>query len=99
MKRFKEFVWESMQREAFIFKAKDGKWYYFIAHTEHGEYPNGNTYGPFSSDKESEKHMLSNHSNPGGFHIDKSGKRDVPKNVQQDQISQMLASMSRRRRY
>lgn len=82
MKRFREFVSESMQREAFIFKAKNGKWYYFIAHEEYGEYPDGTTYGPFGSDKEAERHMMDNHSNPGGLYVDKSGKREVPKNTE-----------------
>lgn len=72
---------ESMQRDAEVFKAKDGKWYYFIAHREYGEYPDGDSYGPFSSEENAEKHMYGSHSNPGGHNIDDSGKAEVPKGV------------------
>lgn len=71
---------ESMMREAFIFKAQDGQWYYFIAHREYGEYPNGSFYGPFGSEEQAEQHMDDNHSNPGGYGVDDSGKSRVPTN-------------------
>ena len=72
-------VKESMQREAFIFKAKDSLWYYFIAHEEFGRYPNGDFYGPFTNKDTAFDHMLDNHSNPGGFHVDDSGRNAPPK--------------------
>lgn len=71
-------ILESMQRDAFIYKAKDNNWYYFIAHEEYGEYPDGSFYGPFSSEDEAQEHMMDNHSNPGGYSVDDSGKSPVP---------------------
>lgn len=81
LKSFRSRLIESMSREARIIKARDHKWYYFIAHREHGEYPNGDIFGPFSSEDDAHQHMSDNHSNPGGAMIDKSGSEPVPKNV------------------
>ena len=72
-------VLESMQRDAFIFKAEDDLWYYFIAYKEYGEYPDGSFHGPFSNEERAEEHMSDNHSNPGGYHVDDSGTREAPK--------------------
>ena len=42
----------------------DGKHYYALeTHIEE----NYDTYGPFSSFDEAEKHLVDNHANPGGF--------------------------------
>lgn len=70
---------ESMQREALIFKATDGRWYYFIAYEEYGEWPNGSFHGPFSSEDSAYSHMRNNHSSPGGYRVDDSGTMEVPK--------------------
>ena len=72
---------ESVSREAHIYKAKDGKWYYFIAWKEYGEFPDGDTYGPFNSEDAADKHMMKNHSNPGGFSTDNKGTKAVPTNA------------------
>lgn len=68
---------ESMQRDCRIWKAKDGKWYMFLADEEHGEEPDGQYYGPFSSQQGAEDE-LDKHSNPGGFSVDDSGKDKAP---------------------
>lgn len=80
MRRIKNFK-ESSRREAFIFKAKDKNWYYFLSNGEYSEYPDGDFYGPFLTEEEAESHLISNHSNPGGYYVDQSGRKDVPRVV------------------
>ena len=68
----------SMSRECFIFKAKDDQWYMHLANEEYGEYDDCTTYGPFPSEEATEKYLDNNHSNPGGYSVDDSGKKEVP---------------------
>ena len=70
-------VKESMQRYCGIWKAKNNKWYMDLADREYGEYEDAITYGPFDSEKLAQKY-LSGFSNPGGLHVDTSGKEEPP---------------------
>ena len=61
-----------------IYKTTDDKWYVDLADNEHGEYDDCTTYGPFSSEESAHKYIRDNHSNPGSFWVDDSGKTPVP---------------------
>ena len=76
--KFKQYLNESVQRYAGIYKAKDKKWYLDLADDEYGEYEDSNTYGPFVTQEKADEY-LDNFSNPGGMSIDRSGKQKVPK--------------------
>lgn len=69
----------SMSRHCSIYKAKDGKWYMDLANREYGDHYDSTTYGPFSSEEATMAYLDTNHSNPGSFFTDDSGKHPVPK--------------------
>lgn len=71
-------VSESTQRYCKIQKAKDGKWYLWLADREYGEYEDARIYGPFHSEDDLNRE-LNRHSNPGGMNYDDSGKAPAPK--------------------
>ena len=68
----------SVMRDCSIYKAQDGKWYMEledIHYREKYEY-----YGPFTSFAATLAE-LNKHSNPGGYEMDDSGTRAVPKSL------------------
>jgi len=69
----------SVSRYCFIYKAKDGNWYMDLAPQEYGEERDAFTYGPFSSEEAVEDYLHRNHSNPGGWSVDRKGRRPVPR--------------------
>lgn len=77
----------STQRRCDFWKATDGKWYLLLGNFEYAEDEEDCTcYGPFSSQEAAEKE-LDNHSNPGGWNEDDSGKRPPPKNCRKRSAS------------
>lgn len=70
---------ESSQRYCRIYKAKNRKWYFEMGDDFR---PNdtryATTFGPFDSEKECED-AIALGSNPGGWSVDKSGKKPAPK--------------------
>lgn len=69
---------ESVSRECFFYKAKNGKWYMELE----DEYDRDmTTYGPFSSFRAAEKYLERNFSNPGAYSDDDSGTMPVPRNA------------------
>jgi hypothetical protein len=70
---------ESESRYCHIYKANNNLWYVDLASFEGGQNHDANTYGPSNSQNEIEKFILDNFSNPGGWTVDKSGKKSAPK--------------------
>lgn len=70
---------ESVSRYCEIYKTRDGRWYMDVANDEHGDEDDATTYGPFWSEEKAEKFLDDELSNPGGFAVDDSGKRQVPR--------------------
>jgi len=77
--KFINYLNESTARHAFIYKAKNKKWYLELGDQEYAERHQSTTYGPFDSEEAADKEISDYHSNPGGMTIDRSGKRPVPK--------------------
>ena len=70
----------STRRHCEIFKADDGRWYVELgSYEDHwDEYDDPfEVYGPFPSEASAERE-LRNHSNPGGYDVDDSGRRRKP---------------------
>jgi hypothetical protein len=76
--KFEKYITESMQRHCEIYKAKNKKWYIEIGTREYADERDSLTYGPFKSEKDAYGE-LEYHSNPGGYGVDESGRRPVPK--------------------
>lgn len=71
----------SMSRRCDIFKATDEKWYMILGDIEYAEeIEDCTTYGPFSSQEAVLAELDNNHSNPGSFNCDSSGKATPPIN-------------------
>jgi hypothetical protein len=62
-------LFESSQRHAQVYKAKNRKWYLELAHNEYGEQEDADLYGPFASMKDAEDYVR-NFENPGGVMLD-----------------------------
>ena len=76
--KLRDYLTESTARHAFIYKAKNKKWYLELGDYEYADKHQSTTYGPFDSEEEADKE-ISYHSNPGGLSIDRKGKNPVPK--------------------
>lgn len=90
-KKAESAVAESDSRDAALYKAKDGRWYFTVANT----IGKGKTsWGPFNSQKDFEDWFDSDfpESNPGGWSVDKSGKMTPPKNPQMESVEEGLLS-------
>lgn len=73
----------STSRHCQFFKATDDQWYLELGDFEYAyDRADCTIYGPFKSEEDAHKE-LHNHSNPGAYSIDDSGKRPVPPNVTQ----------------
>lgn len=70
---------ESEPRFAEIFKTKSGRWWLTLGDSERAGPERSTTYGPFKTQDEADEFMSDNFTNPGGFSIDKSGKKRDPK--------------------
>lgn len=90
-----ELLQESTPRHCFVYKAKDGLWYMELADREYGEKEEATTYGPFPSEDAADDY-LSNFSNPGGYGVDSSGRRPVPR---RSPNGQKVVSPASRRSY
>jgi hypothetical protein len=80
MGKYLQYLNESESRYCHIYKANNNKWYTDLAsgdgnHQQH----TASTYGPFNDIESAEKYISDEFSNPGGWSIDKSGKKQVPK--------------------
>lgn len=47
-------------------EVEPGRWTYWLQDWPYGDWPEGETYGPFSSYEVAFKHLGDHHSNPGG---------------------------------
>jgi hypothetical protein len=70
---------ESVSRYCAIWKASNNGWYLDLANKEHGDYEDATTYGYFRDEREAERFLDDNFSNPGGVDVDESGKEPPPK--------------------
>ena len=68
----------SVSRDCNFFLADDEQWYMELADEEYGGLDDSTTYGPFSTLEVGQEYLDDNFSNPGGWSIDKSGKRKPP---------------------
>ena len=73
--KFSEYINESTGEYCHFFKAKDKKWYF-----ELGDENKPRAYGPFNSEDEADRYLSNCHANPGGYSIDRPGKRPGPAN-------------------
>ena len=71
-------ITESMSRHCAIYKSNTGQWWMELADQEYEEKWDSPVYGPFESREEIDIE-LNQHSNPGSFYEDNSGKRPDPK--------------------
>lgn len=44
-------------------------WYYWLQNWPYGDWPEGQTYGPFLSFEIAHEHLRNNHANPGGYSV------------------------------
>jgi hypothetical protein len=72
----------SQERQCYIWKATDGKWYLELGNFEHAyESKDCTRYGPFRSESAATT-ALEEFSNPGSIHVDASGKVPPPSDAQ-----------------
>jgi hypothetical protein len=56
--------------ECYFVERAPRKWYYALQEWPYGEWPEYETYGPFSTYKEAQGHLDDNHANPGGWSVE-----------------------------
>ncbi len=56
--------------ECRFYEKEPRQWFYKLQEWPYGEWPEYDTFGPFDTYTAAQKHLSSNHANPGGWCVD-----------------------------